>query len=210
MSKPLKTKKLPRSFRMRKTRSCETRTSFVVIAKRCFGVEFLNNYLFAESEYLKTFFAENDVNSQSKRLAIYQFLRLAQSLEERFSKGENLPIAEFLQYVKKLAHFNEDKNYAQIPAEAENLDAVRLLTVHSAKGLEFPAVFLPFWEPGKFLQMPNRRLVRTRTNDCGRWKFSRIRRRMSVFLSQCRGRVIFCICRERANTANRTRKNRNF
>ena len=110
---------------------------------------FLNNYLFAESEYLKTFFAENDVNSQSKRLAIYQFLRLAQSLEERFSKGENLPIVELLNYVKKLAHFNEDKNYAQIPAEAENLDAVRLLTVHSAKGLEFPAVFLPYLGAGK-------------------------------------------------------------
>lgn len=110
---------------------------------------FLSNYLFAESEYLKTFFAENDVNSQSKRLAIYQFLRLAQSLEERFATGENLPIAELLQYVKKLAHFNEDKNYAQIPAEAENLDAVRLLTVHSAKGLEFPAVFLPYLGAGK-------------------------------------------------------------
>lgn len=110
---------------------------------------FLSKYLFTESDYLKTFFAENDVNSQSKRLAIYQFLRLAQSLEERFATGENLPIAELLQYVKKLAHFNEDKNYAQIPVEAENLDAVRLLTVHSAKGLEFPAVFLPYLGAGK-------------------------------------------------------------
>lgn len=109
----------------------------------------LSNYLFVESEYFKPFFASNDVHNQSKRLAIYQFLRLAQSLEERFSKGENLPIAELLNYVKKLAHFNEDKNYAQIPPEAENLDAVRLLTVHSAKGLEFPAVFLPYLGAGK-------------------------------------------------------------
>ncbi|HRH43038.1 MAG TPA: ATP-dependent helicase [Pyrinomonadaceae bacterium] len=110
---------------------------------------FLSEYLFTESEYLNPFFATNDVHNQSKRLAIYQFLRLAQSLEERFSTGENLPIQELLIYIKKLAHFNEDKNYAQIPAEAENLDAVRLLTVHSAKGLEFPAVFLPFLGAGK-------------------------------------------------------------
>ncbi|MCY7348141.1 MAG: UvrD-helicase domain-containing protein [Pyrinomonadaceae bacterium] len=110
---------------------------------------FLAHYLFGESAYLKTLFAEDDVNNQSKRLAVYQLLRLAQSLEERFSKGENTPIAELLIYVKKLAHFNEDKNYAQIPTEAENLDAVRLLTVHSAKGLEFPAVFLPYLGKGK-------------------------------------------------------------
>ncbi len=110
---------------------------------------FLAHYLFGESAYLETLFAENDVNNQSKRLAVYQFLRLAQSLEERFSHGEKSPIEELIIYVKKLAHFNEDKNYAQIPTEAENLDAVRLLTIHSAKGLEFPAVFLPYLGKGK-------------------------------------------------------------
>lgn len=110
---------------------------------------FLAHYLFGESAYLKTLFAEEDVNNQSKRLAVYQLLRLAQSLEEKFADGEKSPIAELLIYVKKLAHFNEDKNYAQISTEAENLDAVRLLTVHSAKGLEFPAVFLPYLGKGK-------------------------------------------------------------
>jgi DNA helicase-2/ATP-dependent DNA helicase PcrA len=110
---------------------------------------FLANYLFAESDYLKFYFASDDVNNQSRRLAIYQFLRLAQSTESRFAAVEVAPIMGLLNYVKKLAHFNEDKNYAQIPVEAENLDAVRLLTVHSAKGLEFPAVFLPYLGAGK-------------------------------------------------------------
>lgn len=124
---------------------------------------FLANYLFAESEFLKSYFASNDVNNQSRRLAIYQFLRLAQSTEERFAK-EPAPISAFLNYVKKLAYFNEDKNYAQIPAEAENLDAVRLLTVHSAKGLEFPAVFLPYLGAGK---MPSSRKKQTCPNPIG-------------------------------------------
>lgn len=110
---------------------------------------FLASYLFAGSGYLKSLFETDNINNRSKRLAVYQFLRLAQSLEERFASGEKTPIEEMLDYVKKLAHFNEDKNYAQIPAEAENLDAVRLLTVHSAKGLEFPAVFLPYLGKGK-------------------------------------------------------------
>ncbi len=110
---------------------------------------FLADYLFATSEFLKPFFASDDVNNQSRRLAIYQFLRFAQSTEARFA-ADAAPVAAFLEYVKKLAYFNEDKNYAQIPLEAENLDAVRLLTVHSAKGLEFPVVFLPHLGAGKF------------------------------------------------------------
>lgn len=122
---------------------------------------FLAHYLFSESRYLESLFAEDNVNDQSKRLAVFQFLRLAQSLEERFAAGEKTPIEELLIYVKKLAHFNEDKNYAQIPTEAENLDAVRLLTVHSAKGLEFPAVFLPYLGKGK---IPSGRLPQTCPN----------------------------------------------
>jgi DNA helicase-2/ATP-dependent DNA helicase PcrA len=110
--------------------------------------QFLCFYLFNDSRFLSPFFADDDVQNRSRRLAVYQFLRLAQSAEERF-QTESRPVAEFLNYVKKLAYFNEDKNYAQIPPEAENLDAVRLLTVHSAKGLEFPVVFLPYLGAGK-------------------------------------------------------------
>ena len=109
---------------------------------------FLAAYLFDESRFLAPYFSAVDINNQSRRLAIYQFLRLAQSAEERFSK-EAAPVGAFLNYVKKLAYFNEDKNYAQIPPAADNLDAVRLLTIHSAKGLEFPAVFLPYLGAGK-------------------------------------------------------------
>ncbi|MBS1796677.1 MAG: UvrD-helicase domain-containing protein [Acidobacteria bacterium] len=110
---------------------------------------FLADYLFIRSDYLEPFFAVDDVHRQARRLAVYQFLRLAQNLEARFADEGDGQIPEFLGYVKKLAWFNEDKNYAQIPAAAENLDAVRLLTVHSAKGLEFRSVFLPYLGAGK-------------------------------------------------------------
>lgn len=126
--------------------------------------KYLARYLFEESEYLTTLFAAGEVNNQSKRLAVYQFLRLAESADRRFSGDSKPPVREFLDYVVKLAHFNEDKNYAQIPAEAENLDAVRLLTVHSAKGLEFPAVFLPYLGAGKF---PSKRNSQTCPNPDG-------------------------------------------
>jgi superfamily I DNA/RNA helicase len=124
---------------------------------------FLANYLFSDSKFLTSYFADENVQNQSRQLAIYQFLRLAQSVEERFA-NEAEPITQFLNYVKKLAYFNEDKNYAQIPVEAENLDAVRLLTVHSAKGLEFPAVFLPFLGAGK---IPSKKQGQTCPNPIG-------------------------------------------
>lgn len=126
--------------------------------------EFLSQYLFSESIYLQKLFETDDIQNQSKRLAIYQFLRLAQTLEEKFFDKAESQITEFLNYVKKLAWFNEDKNYAQIPASAESLDAVRLLTVHSAKGLEFDAVFLPYLGAGK---IPSRKQNQTCPNPDG-------------------------------------------
>jgi Superfamily I DNA and RNA helicases len=125
---------------------------------------FLADYLFNSSNYLKPFFDSQDVNKQSRLLAIYQFLRLAIAMEDRFSSEGEAQIPEFLSYVRKLARFGEDKNYAQIPEAAENLDAVRLMTVHSAKGLEFRTVFLPYLAAGK---IPSKRKAQTCPNPKG-------------------------------------------
>ncbi len=167
---------------------------------------FLAHYLFGESVYLETLFAENDVNSQSKRLAVFQFLRLSQSLEGRFAAGKKSPIEELLIYVKKLAHFNEDKNYAQIPTEAENLDAVRLLTVHSAKGLEFPAVFLPYLGKGK---IPSNRKPQTCPNPdemiAGDADFHDAEEECLFFVAQSRARDFLHLLRSNDYSKNHSR-----
>ncbi|MGI8495107.1 MAG: UvrD-helicase domain-containing protein [Pyrinomonadaceae bacterium] len=167
---------------------------------------FLAHYLFGESVYLESLFAETDVNSRSKRLAVYQFLKLAQSLEDRFSKGEKTSIEELLIYVKKLAHFNEDKNYAQIPTEAENLDAVRLLTVHSAKGLEFPAVFLPYLGKGK---IPSNRQAQTCPNPdemiAGDADFHEAEEECLFFVAQSRARDFLHLSRGADYSKNHSR-----
>lgn len=167
---------------------------------------FLAHYLFGESAYLESLFAENDVNNQSKRLAVFQFLRLAQSLEGRFAAGEKTPIEELLIYVKKLAHFNEDKNYAQIPTEAENLDAVRLLTVHSAKGLEFPAVFLPYLGKGK---IPSNRQSQTCPNPdemiAGDADFHDAEEECLFFVAQSRARDFLYLSRANDYSKNHSR-----
>jgi DNA helicase II / ATP-dependent DNA helicase PcrA len=103
----------------------------------------LSRYLFDGSRYLQPILSVRNVQSEQRLLAIYQFLRFAQNQEKRFVSEGAWQIQAFLRYAKKLAYFGEDKIFNQIPAAAENLDAVRLLTVHAAKGLEFPVVYLP-------------------------------------------------------------------
>jgi DNA helicase-2/ATP-dependent DNA helicase PcrA len=73
----------------------------------------------------------------SARLNLYRFLDLA----EQWSPLEGRPsLAAFLDY---LATMDEEPSEELDTARLAGADAVRLLTVHRAKGLEWPVVFLP-------------------------------------------------------------------
>ena len=57
--------------------------------------------------------------------------------------GQGLPVRRLLDRIRRLVRHSEDRDLRQVPAAAQGLDAVRLMTVHGAKGLEFPVVHLP-------------------------------------------------------------------
>lgn len=69
---------------------------------------------------------------------ISEFKRIANEFERGF--GENLSLKEFLQQIALQSNEDEDK-----PA-----DAVKLMTIHAAKGLEFPVVFIFGFTEGIF------------------------------------------------------------
>lgn len=111
--------------------------------------QFLCEYLFCQSDYLQSLLIDTDIQKQQNLLAIYQFLNFAKSNENRFAEFEK-PTWSFLRHVRTVARYGEDNLFNQVPQCAENLAAVKLLTIHAAKGLEFKAVYLPYLANTKF------------------------------------------------------------
>jgi ATP-dependent DNA helicase UvrD/PcrA len=103
----------------------------------------LVHYLFNRSNYLRPHFEDTSLSGQQQRLAIFQFLRFAHGQMGR-PKAHNVdPKKAFLNYIRRLEIQGDDKALRQVPDWANGFDAVRILTVHASKGLQFPAVFIP-------------------------------------------------------------------
>ena len=87
-------------------------------------------------------------------LAVHQLLGLATGFSRRLVSpstqgGPPSKIREFLAHLRRLSSAGASPR-GILPPEAEALDAVRLLTAHAAKGLEFPVVFVPNLGAGQF------------------------------------------------------------
>lgn len=107
----------------------------------------LFDYLFTKSRYLDHVLADQTVSGQQKRLALYQLLQFA--LEHKPARRGNWR-RQLLQWIRRLETFGEERQLRELPAAAREIDAVRLLTVHASKGLEFNTVYLPALGTGMF------------------------------------------------------------
>lgn len=73
-------------------------------------------------------------------LALWQFQNFLRSaLPER----SGYPIRDLLEHIRRLVILSDERDLRDLPSAAQSLDAVRLMTIHGSKGLEFKVLHLP-------------------------------------------------------------------
>ena len=88
--------------------------------------------------YVKALENENTIEAESRIRNLEEFLTVAIEFEEQMAENT---LAEFLESISLTSDIDNME---------ESEDTVTLMTLHSAKGLEFPVVFLVGMEEGRF------------------------------------------------------------
>lgn len=83
--------------------------------------------------------ASNSTIDRVRAIAVWQLMNVA--LAEATAGG--YPIHRFLERIRRLLLLSEDRDLRRLPGAASGIDAVRIMTIHGSKGLEFPVVHLP-------------------------------------------------------------------
>ena len=130
------------------------RTSLRRLAKDLEGVGYktgpgslLCHLLFNCGALLHALLVGDTAADQQRRLATHQFLQFA---IENEAADEGDPKRHLLDWVRRLEIFGDERALREPPAAIEGIDAVRLMTVHASKGLEFKVVHLPTLGAGMF------------------------------------------------------------
>jgi superfamily I DNA/RNA helicase len=100
----------------------------------------LSTFLLDRSGLARDMSRGESVPERIRAVAVWQFLNF---VREQSPAGSGLPIQRVLDRVRQLVLLAEERDLRQVPAPALHIDAVRLLTVHGSKGLEFEAVHIP-------------------------------------------------------------------
>ncbi|MER8013207.1 DNA helicase PcrA [Streptomyces griseoluteus] len=97
--------------------------------------------------YLAELQASTDPQDETRIENLQELAAVALEFEQEREEGEQGTLAEFLERVALVADSD------QIPDEEDGDGVITLMTLHTAKGLEFPVVFLTGMEDGVFPHM---------------------------------------------------------
>jgi superfamily I DNA/RNA helicase len=100
----------------------------------------LATYLLDRTDLGRRLAAGTSVPERMRAIAVWQLLNFIRD-PGPFRSG--LPIRRALDRVRQLVLLNEERDLRHVPAAALQMNAVRLMTVHGSKGLEFEAVHVP-------------------------------------------------------------------
>ncbi|MGB6688260.1 MAG: 3'-5' exonuclease [Terracidiphilus sp.] len=139
------------------TISTESKSKFARLAQALDGISYntsawstLGHFLFSRSDFARNLCCVPGVSGAQQRLAVYQFLQFAHRMRSHPNLRKEDPKRAFLDYIRRLEQYCEEKQLRQPPTWAAEIDAVRMLTVHASKGLEFPVVYIPQVGKGRF------------------------------------------------------------
>ncbi|MEC1338882.1 DNA helicase PcrA [Bacillus velezensis] len=104
----------------------------------------LTEEILEKTEYREMLKAEKSIEAQSRLENIDEFLSVTKNFEQ---KSEDKSLVAFLTDLALIADIDQ---LDQKEEESGRKDAVTLMTLHAAKGLEFPVVFLMGMEEGVF------------------------------------------------------------
>nr|WP_315764395.1 ATP-dependent helicase [Bradyrhizobium sp. SZCCHNS2005] len=111
----------------------------------------LSTWLFERSNYLHRLLGGQPAIAQQQLIAIYQLLKVC----GEYAATNETCRKRFLDRIRRIEALNEDTAYRAISSEASGIDAVRVMTIHGSKGLEFRAVHLPVVATG-YMPSPRR------------------------------------------------------
>lgn len=90
------------------------------------------------------------IAERMRGIAVWQLLNFVRVQPS----GNGLPIVRLLDRVRRLVRLGDDRDLRQLPVAAQGIDAVRLMTIHGAKGLEFPVIHVPGMNAGTLPRTP--------------------------------------------------------
>ena len=102
--------------------------------------DFLSSYLLDRTDCAREMARATNVMERMRAVAVWQFLNF---LRVQSPVPSTSRIQRTLDRVRQLVLLAEERDLRQVPAAALQMNAVRLMTVHGSKGLEFEAVHLP-------------------------------------------------------------------
>lgn len=108
-----------------------------VIAENNSPWDALSHLLLEDGAWLREMAARQGQSAANALMAVWQFVHFCRSPD---GTGRQITIKNLPQRIRDRIRLGEDRSMRAVPPEAEGMNAIRILTAHGSKGLEFDAI----------------------------------------------------------------------